>query len=207
MKHRILGLAISVLMAATPAVAAQKPKGGQPKPHTVSKTVVKPAAAPHGKSSAKLQTKSSVKPVKVKSSVKVHAKSTAATPKTAKTTTTTTTTTVKTSKKGTTTSYTPGPTTGVTLTPVQQKLQRNTNLAAKLRSRLPAGTDLMLASSGFRSLGQFVSTVNASYNHNLAFDGLKQRIVYDGMSLGQAMKDMRNANTTTTTTTTTVRRR
>jgi hypothetical protein len=42
----------------------------------------------------------------------------------------------------------PAPATGsVTLTPVQQKLQHNTNLADKLRTRLPAGTDLMTASA------------------------------------------------------------
>jgi hypothetical protein len=185
MKHQILGLTISVLLAATPALAAQKPKGTQPKPHTIAKSVAKPQAS-SGRSSVKIQGKSSVKPVKVKSSVKVHAKSTAAAAKT---------TTVKTSKK-TTSTYASVPGTTTTLSPVQQKLQRNTNLAAKLRSRLPAGTDLMLASAGFRSLGQFVSAVNASYNHNLAFDGLKQRIVYDGMSLGQAMQDMRYADTT-----------
>lgn len=177
MKSRILGLAISVSMIAAPSFATQKPKGGQPKPHAVSKTVVKAQPPTHGKSSVKLQAKSGAKPVKVKSpvktksSVKVHAKSTPG--------------------------YrsTPGAvgTTGVvgTWSPVQQKLQRNTNLAAKLSGRLPAGTDLMSASAGFRSLGQFVSTVNASHNHNLSFEGLKQRILYDGMSLGQAMKDMR----------------
>jgi hypothetical protein len=77
------------------------------------------------------------------------------------------------------------------MSPVQQKLERNTNLAAKLRTRLPAGTDLMTAADGFKNLGQFVSTVNASYNHGLSFEGLKQRIVDEHMSLGQAMKDMR----------------
>ena len=188
MKPRILGLAISVLMIAAPVFAAQKPKGTQPKPHAVTKTVVKAQPAAHGKSSVKVQAKSTVKPVKVKSNVKVQAKSTP----------TSTKTTMKTSKKGTTTTtttaYAPAPGPTVTLSPVQQKLQKNTNLAAKLRSRLPAGTDLMTASAGFRNLGGFVSAVNASYNHNLPFDGLKQRIVYEGMSLGQAMQDMRSTD-------------
>jgi hypothetical protein len=184
MRHHILGLTISVLLAATPAFAAQKPKGSQPKPHAISKSVAKPQAS--GRPSVKVQGKSTVKAVKVTASGKVHAKSTAPAAKT---------TTVKTSKK-TTTTYASVSGTNTTLTPVQQKLQRNTNLAAKLRSRLPAGTDLMTASAGFRNLGQFVSAVNASYNHNLAFDGLKQRIIYDGMSLGQAMQDMRYADTT-----------
>ena len=85
----------------------------------------------------------------------------------------------------TTTTSTP---TGTTLTPVQQKLQKNTNLASKLRSRLPAGTDLMLAAAGFRNLGQFIAAVNASYNHGLSFTELKIRMVDQGMSLGQAVE-------------------
>jgi hypothetical protein len=52
----------------------------------------------------------------------------------------------------------------VPLTKVQQKLQRNTNLAAKLQGRLPAGADLMTAASGFKNLGQFVAAVNVSNN-------------------------------------------
>lgn len=181
MKHSIIGVAILTVAIAAPSFAAQKPKGGQPKAQHVSKSVVKTQPAAHGKSAVKLQTKSSVKPPKAKTSFKTTTKSTAPAAKTQ----------VKASKKTTaTTGYAPAPTVG-TLSPVQQKLQRNTNLAAKLRSRLPVGTDLMTAASGFRNLGQFVSTVNASYNHSLSFEGLKQRIVYDGMSLGQAMKDMR----------------
>ena len=105
------------------------------------------------------------------------------------TTTTTASTSPSTSKKNTTTVST----TGETLTPVQQKLQRNTNLASKLEGRLPKGTDLMDASEGFRNLGQFVAAVNASYNHDLDFDKLKIAMVDDGMSLGQAMKDQRTS--------------
>ena len=183
MKRGIIGLAIVSLISAAPAFASQKPKSGQPKTQT-SKAVVKTQPTSHGKSSVKLQTKSSVKPAKTttKTTAKMNAKATA--PGKTK---------VKETKK-TTTAYSPKSTTTTTtttLSPVQQKLERNTNLAAKLRSRLPAGTDLMLAAEGFKNLGQFVSTVNASYNHSLSFEGLKQRIVYENMSLGQAMKDMR----------------
>lgn len=180
MKRGIIGVAILTLITAAPSFAAQKPKGGQPKTH-VSKSVAKPRPAAHGKSSVKLQTKSSVKPAKIKPSVKANAKTAAPTTKTK----------VKASKKTSSTTTPTTTTTTTTLTPVQQKLERNTNLAAKLRSRLPAGTDLMTAAAGFKNLGQFVSAVNASYNHNLSFEGLKQRIVYENMSLGQAMKDMR----------------
>ena len=184
MQRGILAVAISVLMAAAP-VAAQKPKGGQPKAHVTSKTVVKTQPSAHGKSTVKVQTRSSVKPVKVKP-VKTTSGTKASKPtvKTSKTTTKSARTTT------TTTTTTPTTPTG-TLSPVQQKLERNTNLAAKLRTRLPAGTDLMTAAAGFKNLGQFVSTVNASYNHQLSFEGLKQRILDEHMSLGQAMKDMR----------------
>lgn len=113
--------------------------------------------------------------------------------------------------------------TETTLTPVQQKLQKNTNLADKLQSRLPEGTDLMKAAADFKNLGQFVAAVNVSNNLGLSFTDLKTRMVDDGMSLGQAIQDLKKtanvdaevtkaqteadamikSSTTTTTTTTT----
>ena len=74
------------------------------------------------------------------------------------------------------------------LTPVQQKLQRNTNLASKLQSRLPAGTDVTKAAAGFRNLGQFVAAVNVSNKLGLSFTTLKTAMVTDGQSLGQAIQ-------------------
>jgi hypothetical protein len=81
--------------------------------------------------------------------------------------------------------------TTLTLTPVQQKLQQNTNLAGKLQSRLPAGTNLMTASEGFRNLGQFVAAVNVSNNLGIPFVQLKTRMVDENMSLGQAIQSVR----------------
>ena len=181
MKRGIFAVATWLVMTATPAFAAANgPKpGSQPKPHAAPKSVakphaVKPAGAARTKTTVKTHVKTSPKPSpKTKTSVK--------------TTTTSSKSTIKT--KSTTA---PAPVYGgTTLSPVQQKLQRNTNLAAKLQGRLPAGTDLMTAASGFRNLGEFVSTVNASHNHGLSFVELKQRIVVQGMSLGQASKDLR----------------
>ena len=84
-----------------------------------------------------------------------------------------------------------------TLTPVQQKLQRNTNLASKLETRLPKGTDLMTASEGFRNLGQFVAAVNVSNNLGIDFVNLKTSMVDDGLSLGQAIQTWKpTANST-----------
>jgi hypothetical protein len=181
MKRGIFGLAIWLLAMATPALAAQKPKGG-PKPQAVTKPAQTNVKV-HAKSNVKIHAKASAKPPsgpKTKTSLKANTKiKTAPAAKTK----------VKAAK--TKPPYTQSATPLVTLSPVQQKLQRNTNLATKLQGRLPPGTDLMAASAGFHSLGQFVSTVNAAHNHELSFPLLKQRIVYDGMSLGQAMKDLR----------------
>ena len=108
----------------------------------------------------------------------------------------TTTTSTKASPKEsprstTTTATTPTSTTaptGTTLTPVQQKLQQNTNLASKLQTRLPPGTDLNLAAADFRNLGQFVAAVNVSNNLGLDFQTLKTAMTKDGKSLGQAIQ-------------------
>jgi len=74
---------------------------------------------------------------------------------------------------------------------VQKELQRNPVLADSLRSRLPVGTDLNAAAGGFRRLELFVATVHASNNIEISFSELKRRIVNDGMTLGQAIQDMR----------------
>jgi hypothetical protein len=100
-----------------------------------------------------------------------------------------TTTTTKSTTSGTTSTTPSGTGSTTTLTAVQQKLQKNTNLADKLRTRLPKNTDLMEAAKGFRNLGQFVAAVNVSNNLGLDFTELKTRMVDDGMSLGQAIQD------------------
>jgi hypothetical protein len=75
---------------------------------------------------------------------------------------------------------------------VQQKLQKNTNLASKLEGRLPGSLNVIDAAEGFRNLGQFVAAVNVSHNLDIPFADLKTRMVDDGMSLGQAIKAERN---------------
>lgn len=84
-------------------------------------------------------------------------------------------------------------TTSPSLTPVQQKLLKNTNLANKLQSRLPAGTDLMAASEGFKNLGQFVAAANVSHNLGIPFDRLKTSMVDDGASLGQSIQTLKKS--------------
>ena len=80
---------------------------------------------------------------------------------------------------------------------MQQKLQQNTNLASKLETRLPRGTDLMTAAEGFRNLGQFVAAVNVSNNLGIDFVNLKTSMVDDGLSLGQSIQTWKpTANST-----------
>lgn len=103
----------------------------------------------------------------------------------------TTTTKSPTSKTSTTTASTTTAGSTTTLNAVQQKLQKNTNLASKLRTRL-GGIDLMTAADGkWRNFGQFVSAVNVSYNLKIKFDDLKTKLLTDGMSLGQAIQALR----------------
>jgi hypothetical protein len=83
------------------------------------------------------------------------------------------------------------PSVRVTLSPVQQALYRNSVLADGLRVRLPEGTDMLSAAGGFRRLELFVATVHASNNLVIPFFELKRRIVNDGMTLGQAIQDIR----------------
>lgn len=76
------------------------------------------------------------------------------------------------------------------LSPVQKELQRNLVLADGLRGRLH-GIDPVAVASGFRRLELFVATVHASNTLAIPFFELKRRIVGDGMTLGQAIQDIR----------------
>lgn len=200
-----------LVMTACPALAAQRGGSAAPKVNpghaaaSPKPAVVQGGRAPataHGSAGTKtkITTKSTqgqagaraaAKPVKTTMTKTTTSKTTkTASPKT-KSTTTSKTASSKT--KSTTTTPTSGGTT-TTLSPVQQKLQRNTNLAAKLQSRLPAGTDLTAAAAGFRNLGQFVAAVNVSNNLGIKFNDLKTRMVDQKMSLGQAIQDVRGGS-------------
>jgi hypothetical protein len=195
MKRSVLAWTVSAvtisLMSALPALAAQHGHSGppnvkQPRPAGVvahgggSTKTHTTTQAGHGHAGANAATKAP-KAMKAPKA-----------PKAPKPTKTTKVTKAKTNAKATSTktTRTTDPAT-ITLSPVQQKLQRNTNLADKLRSRLPAGTDLLAASADFRNLGQFVAAVNVSNNLGLKFTDLKTRMVDEHMSLGQAIQDVR----------------
>ena len=62
------------------------------------------------------------------------------------------------------------------------------------------GTDLQLASSGFKNLGQFVAAAHVSQNLGIPFDQLKSRMLGTStvqgtedspVSLGKAIKELR----------------
>jgi hypothetical protein len=225
-KRIALGTGILVLMTSTTAIAQGKGGGNKPQGGGAPKTAqaTKPTQSPKVQS-PKVQTAKSQAPVKASGSTKTVAQGkptkTAPATQSAKNTKATTTTTTKgpkaartetasakTTKSATasvsasaSTSTTTTPagtgTQPVVLTPVQQKLQKNTNLASKLQSRLPAGTDLMKASAGFKNLGQFVAAVNVSNNLGIPFRQLKTKMVDDGMSLGQSIKTLRPESSST----------
>jgi hypothetical protein len=178
---RTIFLTISILLLTAAPMWAQR--GGSPKPKTTH-------AAPAPK--VKTQTVKAVKPTRGGGHAASKTTVRASSVKTTKTVTTT-----KSAKPAKTTTTTTVAST-TTLSPVQLKLQKNTNLASKLQSRLPAGTDLTLAASGFRNLGQFVAAVNVSNNLGIRFADLKTRMVDQGMSLGQAIQDARPRTTDTT---------
>ncbi len=154
------------------------------KPPTAPKTmkaspvkVAKPAKSTHGSANAARNVKPA--PVKVAKTEKAAPVKVAKADKPAK---------AAGAKEKKAAAATPGT---IPLTPVQEKLQKNTNLASKLATRLPAGTDLVAAAAGFRNLGQFVAAVNVSSNLGIPFDQLKTRMVTDGKSLGQAIQALK----------------
>jgi hypothetical protein len=220
MRRSIFAIAVAFVLAATPAFSAQggpkpRPTSSKPSAPKGTTTKVKPASgktvkAPKGPSNVKVATSTTAKPVKSGKSVTKSAKASAkADAKTAKTqakadaktaradakaakdakSASNTATATDTSSTGDTTA--PGTGETVTLTPVQEKLQRNTKLAAKLKERLPAGIDPMEAALGFKNLGQFVAAVNVSNNLKLDFTELKTRMVDQKLSLGQSIQDLK----------------
>jgi hypothetical protein len=182
--------------------APKAPKAA-PSPHSMPKAT-KPAMATQPKAVKPVSTPKTTKTTKGSSlkPLKTDKPASAKAPKTDKSATTKVSKADKKNKTptDTTTAATTlpaTPTSTVTLTPVQEKLKKNTNLAAKLTSRLPEGTDLMLASAGFRNLGQFVAAVNVSNNLKIPFTELKTKMVTDGLSLGQAIQALKPTTSAT----------
>jgi len=78
-------------------------------------------------------------------------------------------------------------------------LHQQPQLASKLSTLLPPGTNLDAAAAGFKNLGQFVAAVHVSHNLGIPFDQLRARMVgANAVPLGQAIQALRPATTTTT---------
>lgn len=78
--------------------------------------------------------------------------------------------------------------TGVVTTTLAPNVPKNPQLADRLRQRLglPLGADLTSYAAGFRNQGQFIAAVNNSFNHQISFTELKNLMVNQGLSLGEA---------------------
>ena len=73
------------------------------------------------------------------------------------------------------------------------KLSKNPQQLARLTGMLPEGMTIEQATTGFRNQGQFIAALNASKNQGVSFADLQTAMTVDGLSLGQAVKQLRNA--------------
>ena len=178
----IAWLAFASTLSAAGPTSVKPPKSTKPqmmKPATTPTAVkpvkpLKPAQAATGVKPLKSTT--AVKPLKpakaTTKSVKSAAKADAKAAKLASPTGTTTTPTAPTTGTG-------APTI-VASHPLADKIAKNPNLAAKIQGRLPAGTTLAQASTGFKNQGQFMAAVNVS--NNLGIDFMKLQAAMTGQT-------------------------
>ena len=104
------------------------------------------------------------------------------------------TTTVTASVTTTTTTTTTTPTAPVAPpNALSTKISKNPNQLARFSAMLPEGMSLEQATTGFRNQGQFIAALNASKNQGVSFADLQTAMTVDGLSLGQAVKQLRNA--------------
>ena len=94
-------------------------------------------------------------------------------------------------------------TTGTSRSTIAAKISRNPQQLARLSAMLPPGMTLDQAAAGFRNQGQFIAALNASKNQGVAFADLQKAMTVDGLSLGQAVRELRPKVDPTTTPSTT----
>ena len=82
-------------------------------------------------------------------------------------------------------------TTGTGHSPIATKIARNPQQLARITAMLPTGMTLDQAAAGFRNQGQFIAALNASKNQGIAFGDLQKAMTVDGLSLGQAVRQLR----------------
>ena len=76
---------------------------------------------------------------------------------------------------------------------ISTKIAKNPGQLAAVTAMLPPGMTLEQASAGFRNQGQFIAALNASRNRGVVFADLQQAMTVDGLSLGQAVKQLKSA--------------
>lgn len=69
-------------------------------------------------------------------------------------------------------------------------IARNERLSTKLQPLFPPGTDMTVASQGFKNTGQFVAAAHVSKNLEIPFDEIKSRVA-SGDSLGDAVRALK----------------
>ena len=101
----------------------------------------------------------------------------------------------------TTSSNTANTTTPTTTGPnaLSTKISRHPEQLAKISSMLPSGVTLDQATAGFRNQGQFIAALNASKTQGVPFADLQKAMTVDGLSLGQAVRQLKTASSSTTT--------
>jgi len=109
--------------------------------------------------------------------------------------------TTATTSTGTTTSSPSAPTPAAP-NAISTRLAANPEQLARIKPMLPAGMTLEQATAGFRNQGQFLAALNASRNNGINFADVQKAMTVDGLSLGQATRQLRNAPPAPTTPTT-----
>lgn len=93
--------------------------------------------------------------------------------------------------------------TSAPLNPIAAKISSHPQLNAKVTAMLPAGMTLDQASKGFRNQGQFIAALHAAQNLDCTsltcFGQLKTDMTRKGMSLGQAIQDVKQATVSSAT--------
>jgi hypothetical protein len=77
--------------------------------------------------------------------------------------------------------------------PVSTKISKNAGQLARVKTMLPEGMTLEQASVGFRNQGQFLAALNASKSQGVNFVDLQAAMTSEGLSLGQAVKQLKTA--------------
>ncbi len=189
----ILGFTVAACFTLTPAYADHGPA---PKPTTVAG---KPTTNGPSTTTHKTATKSSTTTHTTNNG---HSTTTSTSTSKSSTKTNGSTTTTKTnSKKTTTTTSSGGTTPPTTMNPIATKIASKPQLNKKISAMLPSNMTLDQASKDFRNQGQFIAALHAAQRCGQpnCFSLIKADMTKNGMSLGQAIQDVKKTSSSTAT--------